>query len=748
MGPTTLFQMSLYSWTLLPLALLHLWQFFRNRRVVRFQLLLDIVLVAVVGPALIVGGDLNPIRCIQNVPPFESVKWSATSTLQPTQSDLVFQFHPWWAETRALILAEELPLIQSGVGAGLPLLANGQTGLWAPMMLPVWLHGPERGTTIMALWKIELAGLGAFLFFLLGLRLRWAASALGGVAWAGTPYLVGWLLVPLAWSVAALPWIWWAAWWLTRRRTPHWGAVAVGAGCGWLMGAGLHPETAAIVCGSGLLAALLLNPRRWWRPLVAGAAAGLVSLAVAWPTIGYIQASSRNEIVGGGAANREGLPTSIKEDLARQIAVPACMGHPARRDWRPSYPHAPGAAGVGGVVLALLAAGRIRRQYRRCAEAAGISLALGLILLIRIPPLDALLVRVPPLDHMTVPRFGVLIPWGFVVLAALSFDGALRGRVRSVPIRLVPAILISAVALWAAPWKLDPRDLGLVAFAVIAAFSVALLRPRRALVLAAVAELALLAIGINPVAAAADRLPRPELLDRLVELEAAAPARVIGIDGALRPNLASRYGLRDLRAADPLRPLPFVRLMGVLGEPPTVLGGPLRRAPAGLCGAWGVGWAVTPPGAELARWRREYGDRDGVIWSNPLLLPEVRVVGRTVAEPNDSQVLLRAAAAMDFATEALVAPGAPSASATSTTVDVDGRTPSSLRASVACDGPCLLVLAQPWAPGWRAMVDGEPTRLVLANVAGLGVPVPAGRHSVELDYHPWQWHSSLHPIGY
>ena len=84
-------------------------------------------------------------------------------------------------------------------------MANGQTGLWAPMMLPVWLHGPERGTTIMAFWKLELAGIGAFLL-LMGRRLQWSAAAVGGVAWGGAPYLVGWLLVPLAWVTALLPW--------------------------------------------------------------------------------------------------------------------------------------------------------------------------------------------------------------------------------------------------------------------------------------------------------------------------------------------------------------------------------------------------------------------------------------------------------------------------------------------------------------------------------------------------------------
>ena len=740
--------MSLFLWTIPPIVLLHVAFFMRRGDLLRFQLVLDVLLVVILGPALIGANDLNPIRCLRADAPFRHVAWSPATQNQPTQSDLVYYFHPWWEEAGRQLSGAGLPRIEPGAGGGLPLLANGQIGLWAPMMVPVWLHGPERGTTIMALWKVEFAGLGAFLFFANGLRLRWTASAFGGVAWAGTPYLVGWLLVPLAWSVAALPWIWWAVWWLARRRTPGWGAAAVGLGFGWLLGAGLHPETSAIVCGSGLLLAVCLRPRRPARAMVVAVVGGVVASVLAWPTLGYIQGSSRSEIVGEREANRDGLPLSIKRDLVRQIAVPASMGHPARGDWRAAYPQSVGAAGVGGAVLALLAAGPIRRRYRRLAAGAGLCAALGLILLIRIPPLDDLLVRVPPLNHMTIPRFGVLIPWGLVVLAALSLDGALRGRPRSVPIRLVPAILIFGVALWSAPWQLDLRDLGLVVLSVLAALAVALLRPRRALVLVAVVELALLAVGINPVAAAADRLPRPELLDRLVGLEAAAPSRVIGIDGALRPNLASRYGLRDLRAADPLRPRPFVRLMGVLGEPPTVLGGPLRRAPAGLCGAWGVGWAVTPPGAELTGWRREYGDRNGVIWSNPLLLSEVRVVGRTVAEPADPQALLRAAEAVDFATEALVARGAPSASATSTAVDVDERTPSSLRASVACDGPCLLVLAQPWAPGWQAAVDGRPTQLVLANIAGLGVWVPAGRHSVVLDYRPWQWHTSLHPIGY
>jgi hypothetical protein len=184
-------------WALAPLVAVHLWML-RCRRHLPFQLLLDLALAVLLGPAVVGGLDLNPVRCVQDRPPYAGWSWQPETRLQPTQSDLVLQLHPWWEEARRQLLTGRLPLISSRVGAGAPLLGSAQIGLWAPVMAPVWVLGPERGTTVMAVWKVELAALGAYLLLVSGWRVRPAAATIGGLAYGLSPFVLGWLLSPLA----------------------------------------------------------------------------------------------------------------------------------------------------------------------------------------------------------------------------------------------------------------------------------------------------------------------------------------------------------------------------------------------------------------------------------------------------------------------------------------------------------------------------------------------------------------------
>jgi len=54
------------------------------------------------------------------------------------------------------------------------------------------------------------------------------------------------------------------------------------------------------------------------------------------------------------------------------------------------------------------------------------------------------------------------------------------------------------------------------------------------------------------------------------------------------------------------------------------------------------------------------------------------------------------------------------------------------RLELRAEGPGLLVVAEAWAPGWSAEVDGAPSRLLRVNQALIGLPLEAGPRRVVL----------------
>jgi uncharacterized membrane protein YfhO len=50
------------------------------------------------------------------------------------------------------------------------------------------------------------------------------------------------------------------------------------------------------------------------------------------------------------------------------------------------------------------------------------------------------------------------------------------------------------------------------------------------------------------------------------------------------------------------------------------------------------------------------------------------------------------------------------------------------------DAPGLLVVAEPWYPGWQARVDGDVAPCLPVNAWMRGVPLAAGSHEVVLSF--------------
>ena len=70
-----------------------------------------------------------------------------------------------------------------------------------------------------------------------------------------------------------------------------------------------------------------------------------------------------------------------------------------------------------------------------------------------------------------------------------------------------------------------------------------------------------------------------------------------------------------------------------------------------------------------------------------------------------------------------------------------------LSASVAAASPGLVVFSEVYAEGWRAYVDGQEVDIVRTNEALRGVPVPGGRHTIEMRYDPIELRAGLWITG-
>ncbi len=77
------------------------------------------------------------------------------------------------------------------------------------------------------------------------------------------------------------------------------------------------------------------------------------------------------------------------------------------------------------------------------------------------------------------------------------------------------------------------------------------------------------------------------------------------------------------------------------------------------------------------------------------------------------------------------------------TVRLDGWAPGALAVSTQGERERFLLLSEVWHPGWAAEIDGATAPLVRADLALLGLRVPAGPHRISLRFTPLHWRLAL-----
>lgn len=146
---------------------------------------------------------------------------------------------------------------------------------------------------------------------------------------------------------------------------------------------------------------------------------------------------------------------------------------------------------------------------------------------------------------------------------------------------------------------------------------------------------------------------------------------------------------------------------------------------------WYIGRA--PPGAQR--------DSDTRFFEYTGAAPVVRWYGRGVVAAPDVALAVLSVTAPEILQVAFIDPEPnPGPLPKSVGAPVDGQVISFSRNEISVEVDCpeagIVVINEPWFPGWQISVDGAPARLLRANYLLRGVVVPPGDHVVSMRFAP------------
>jgi hypothetical protein len=606
-------------------------------------------------------------------------------------SDPAVQFRPLRDRIRGAWRSGHPPLWNPDVYAGAPLLADGlSAACYPPVLFELVL--PDAAAQDLRVWlHLALAGVGAALLaWLLG------ASAAGGLAAGAVAMLSAFpvcrLLHPHAWVYAWTPWLAWGMLRLARGK-----GSALGVALPWaaMLLAG-HPQTA--VHGglfAGLVGLATLRSRRAWALASLGLLAGTLLAAPAW--LPFAEQLARSVTVHVRTGN------VLPPQALLSLVWPDPWGHPARGDWRGAGAQLELNLHVGLVALGLALYG-LRRPVGRWwlgGAILALAVALGLPLLFFVPANHA--------------RLGGMAGLAIAVAAGLALP---RRRWAWVLVALLVGEL-----LWAR--RSDQGTLPAEAYrAPVAPWAVA-----------------------------------------LAELQ--GEGRISGLGWAIQPDTGMLAGLRDLRGYDLPVSRETERLMAAL-EPALVRPWfPIARLEPGaerLMRFAGVRYLAVVAGDEQAEVSvtglEELHGLDAPLRLFALEPDAPRAwlafSAQRAHDLDRALGLIRASEAPRQRPSVLGSGPGPELEALMAAepgpiepVTLEEPWPELQRVLVSSERPALLVVADAWAPGWRATVDGQAAPLL--RVAGLfrGVALAPGEHTVELRYRPpgWVWGLRLGALG-
>lgn len=681
----------------------------------------------------------------------------------PNLSDVVLQVLPWQRQIAAAYAAGEVPLWNPSVLNGVPFLAQDQPAPFSPFTLFALLFEPARGLSLAMLLKLWVAGIGTGLF-LRALGAGGLASALGGIAYASSSYMVIWLGWPQTSVAAIFPWAFAASeWFLRSGNRLALPALAIAIALQFFGG---HPGT-SVHFGLALTVYLLVRvfPLGRKAPAVLAllAFAGLTGTALAGvqllpflDELHQVGATSERGAVGTGAVHLHlgSLTTWLAPNAAGNPAIDGRSGHP------PNYNESTGFVTISALVLAPWGFLEQWRSRRSLAIAlGGIVIAAALVVY---GPLSPIAGRLPVLNATDNVRLIGVIGFAIAVLAGLGFDALLKSVTRSTaltPLAWIGLGSTLAVALLALIFVLERGDvdrltpdrhgyivfwLALAAVTLLGALSltVALASPRRPLAAGSLACLLLLEAVLfvapwNPRSNISP--PRSGAMNWLASNAGDHP--VAALSTIAMPESAGLYGVSDVRGYEVLidsRKLLFWSSADPAFDNSAYFTLLNRPDPRWLARA-GVTYVITPAGQPLPG-TTVVDTEEGVSIDQ---VPNARPFAFAAQSASAVSGPEQAAEQLKASPDGPVLVEGKCCATGSASVAVVRRTLTRVELEVQAGAPTTIVIEQSYDGGWQAAVDGHATSVQPADIDFQAVQVPAGRHRLVLSYQPKSFSQGL-----
>ncbi len=740
------------------------------------------LIALILGPHLFLGRSLLPVSNLRGCSVFGAVS-GASAGENPLHHDLLVQALPTMSALREALARGELPLRDDSMGGGVPLWGDQQAQVLQPLMLASLAFPPERAMVVLAALRLLLALSFSFLFFRAQCGSPGGALA-GSIAFGLGGFLQLWLGWPLASSAAWLPVLLYAI-----RRVIDFGtrrdAVLLAAATFGLLTAG-HPETLiyALAFSASFAAMEIFRasaPRRRRIGFMLAAAIGIggsLTAPLNLPSMRAIAMSERSLVLAYASALREQSREAPREKLERfaSILAPDAWGNDRfGKYWGPENTNEDGSgyAGSAALLLCLLAiAGRPRDRNVLFL----LAWLIGCVLIISAAGVFGWAAWNAPVlrtsasgGHRLLLLVNWIVAWLAVIAVARAEQRAHSRAVIAVAAALLAASII-AIYVGSAPADLSgvhaSRREAMLATQIVAVALTAIasmLTSRRIagglLIATIAAELAIAHVPANPPGRAT--MPAaPPLLAAL--RERAGDWRVQATPSAIRPNLGSLYGIRQIEVYNPIQPSSwFSVVVGIEGAPTEAA----RRDAEAWLDALGVRFLLRSRAEMDASRPNILADASSVVIERPTAQPLFRFATDAAAAPDDSlvahlylpqprrvEVIARRAAGLrnDVVPWLLASPprggqvyvaNAQFWSDAWRPVEEDSlelteKTPGRLTFDVRTRGPRLLVTTESDDGGWEALADGRRIAVERINGSFAGVRVPAGTSRVVLRYVP------------